>query len=101
VSQAEFSFADPAALEPSRRWGAALALLLLGIPVWLLARWPAMRDWLTASAPFAVAAGGVALACLSPLGIAALALPISVLATIWRSPWSWRIGDRHSSIVRL
>ncbi|HUE71262.1 MAG TPA: hypothetical protein VMP01_10290 [Pirellulaceae bacterium] len=101
VSHAELSFTDPAAREPSQRWRAALALLLLGIPAWILARWSAMRDWLAASAPFAVAAGGIALACLSPLGVAALALPIAVLATYWRSPWSRRMGGRHSSIVRL
>jgi hypothetical protein len=101
VSQVELSFTDPAARDPAQRWGAALALLLLGIAAWFSARWSALRDWLAASAPFAFAAGGVALACLSPLGVAALALPIAALVACWRTPWSGRMSGRNSNIVRL
>ncbi len=100
-SQVVLALVDPAALEPRRRMGMALAVLLLGTSAWLLSRWSVVRDWVAASSPFAVVVIGIALTFLSPLGLAALALPGMALITVWRSSWSQRIGERRSSIIRI
>ena len=97
----ELTIVDPAARQPAQRYGAAAAVLLVAVAAALLARWPVVRDWLAASAPFAVAAGGIALAGLSPLGLAALAPVLIALAATARSPWSPRLRGGNSGIVRL
>jgi hypothetical protein len=99
--QVALEFVDPAASRQGQRLGAALLAVLLGVAACVLARWSAASEWLAVSGPFLLAGGGVALACLSPLGIAALAITLLAVAMAWRTPWSHPADRRHSSIVVL
>lgn len=96
--QITLELVDPAITHQAQRSLAALLVILLGAAVWPLARWFALGEWLDVSGPFLVAIGGVALACLSPLGIAAVAIMLIAMALAWRSPWSRAFGSRHSTI---
>ena len=90
---------DPAASHQVQQSMAALLVALLGVLAWLVARWTPIGEWLVVSGPFVLAIGGMALACLSPIGIAAAAITLIALGAAWRTPWSRALGNRHSSIV--
>jgi hypothetical protein len=77
---------DPDVSHQTQRSTAALLVALLGVLALILARWSAVGDWLAVSGPFLLAVSGVALACLSPLGIPAVAITLSAVGMAWRTP---------------
>jgi hypothetical protein len=92
--------ADPAPQE-AWRFGLAGTILAVGLVLVPLACLPAVRDWAAASAPFLVAAAGVALALYSPLGLAGLVLPALALWHSSRRLWAQQRPGRASSIVNM